>query len=179
VRYWGQKQLDRLPIARVDWRDQEEQKRRQAAQDALVGTPLPDFGEGMWLNGPERSNQSLAGKVLLIEFWAEWWQSSDNDLQALAKANRDLIADGVTVISIHPAGSDKREIQDYADGLRLDCPIYVDVANENGSRWGRMFDKLGVRGLPHTLVVDRRGKIAAHGRLDQMMPQARAKAAEK
>ena len=98
-------------------------KRRQAAQDALVGTPLPDFGEGTWLNGPVQSNQSLAGKVLLIEFWAEWWQPSENDLQAIAKANRDLVADGVTVISVHPAGSDTREIQDYAKELHLDCPI--------------------------------------------------------
>ncbi|HWB11958.1 MAG TPA: TlpA disulfide reductase family protein [Pirellulales bacterium] len=166
--------------ARVDWHDQQDQKRRQAAQDALVGTPFPDFGDGTWLNGPPQTMKSLAGKVLLVEFWAEWAQSSEQDLKSLAAASPGLVADGVTVVAIHTAGSDPQDIRDFADEARLDCPVYVDRPEQGGStRWGSLFDKLAVIVLPHAFVVDRQGTIVAHGPLDKMMAQARAKAAEK
>jgi peroxiredoxin len=167
-------------VTRVDWRDREDQKRRQAARDALLGTPLPDFGDGTWLNGPPQTIKSLAGKLLLIEFWAEWWQPSENDLKNLAAAGPGLAADGVTVVGVHAAGSDQQDIQDFADEVHFDAPIYIDRAQRAAAtRWGGLFEKLAVRELPYAFVVDRDGKIAAHGRLDKMITQARAKAAEK
>jgi peroxiredoxin len=167
-------------IAGVDWRDAEDRKQRQAALDALVGTPRPDFGKGTWINGPPLDDESLAGKVVLIEFCAKWWQPCHDDLEKLGKADRDLAADGVTIIAVHTAGSDKQDIEDLANDLDLNFPIYVDAPAPGGkSRWGRLFEKLAVRELPHTFVVDRDGKIAAHGGLDQMIRQAQSLADKK
>ncbi|MGH7136436.1 MAG: TlpA disulfide reductase family protein, partial [Pirellulales bacterium] len=166
-------------IARVDQRDFEDRKRRQAALDALAGTRLPEFSEATWLNGPKLSNESLAGKVLLIEFCAEWWQPCENDLKQLGKIERDLAADGVKVIAIHTARSEEQDIERLAEELKFGGPIYVDSPDAGAtSRWGRLFEKLAVRELPHTFVVDRQGNIAAHGRLDKMITQARALSAQ-
>lgn len=93
--------------------------------------------------------------------------------------SRGLAADGVTMISVHTAGSDKQDIQDFVDQARLDCPVYVDSPEPGDTtRWGNLFAKLAVRELPHTFVVDRDGKIVAHGRVDKMIALARAKAVE-
>jgi hypothetical protein len=165
-------------IARVDWRDAEDRKLRQAAFDALVGTARPEFGKAAWLNGPPLDDESLVGKVLLIEFCAEWWQTCYDELGRLA--DRDLAADGVTVIAVHTAGSDKQDIEALANELHPNFPIYVDAPEPGGkSRWGGLFEKLSVRELPHAFVVDRDGKIAAHGGLDQMIRQAQSLAEKK
>jgi hypothetical protein len=160
-------------IARVS-RDRDDRK-RQATPDALVGTPRPEFVKATWLNGPPLDDESLAGKVLLIEFCAEWWQPCYNDLEKLGKADGDLAANGVTLIAVHTAGSDKQDIEDLANELDLNFPIYVDAQEPGGkSLWGRLFEKFAVRELPHAFVIGRDGKIAAHGSLDQMIRQAQS-----
>jgi hypothetical protein len=152
--------------ARVDPLDREDRQCRQAAMDALIGTPLPEIRESIWLNSPPLSNDSLAGKVLLLAFWAEWSPSHDE----LKHLGRDA---NVTVIGVHPAGSDAKDIEDLANEFGLDCPIYVDRPDAGGkSRWGRLFEHFAVRELPHAFVVDRQGKLVAHGRLDRMIRQA-------
>jgi thiol-disulfide isomerase/thioredoxin len=173
-----EKLLTMAETARVN---EEEQKRRQAAMDALIGAPLPEIPEATWLNSPPLSNASLNGKVLLIVFWAEWCGPSGRlDLQKLGKVDQDLAADGVTLVGVHTAGSERADVENAVSEFGLDYPIYIDTTDQGGTfRWGKLFEKFAVRELPHAFVVDRQGKIVAHGRLDQMLSQARALAAKK
>ncbi|HEV3342039.1 MAG TPA: redoxin family protein [Pirellulales bacterium] len=160
--------------------EQEEYSRRKAAMDALIGAPLPEIPEATWLNSAPLSRQSLAGKVLLLDFWAEWCGPCRGDLENLAKIDEELAAAGVTLIGVHTAGSDRSDVENLDHELGLDYPILIDAANPDGThRWGKLFERFAVREIPHAFVVDRQGKIVAHGRLDQMIPRASALAAQK
>jgi peroxiredoxin len=149
---------------------------RKQALDALIGRPAPEFPRrATWLNGKPMTAESLRGRIVVLGFWAEWDEACRDDLVRLNQIHRDGAKDGLTVVGVHPPGSQPVEIASVIDALKLDFPTCVDAtAAEGANAWGEFSSLLAVRSVPYAVVVDGEGKIVAVGRLDDVLDKARA-----
>jgi peroxiredoxin len=148
---------------------------RQKALDALIGKPAPEFPPGAtWINGRPLTWQALRGQVVILAFWAEWSETCREDLTRLARLYNDGAKRGLTVVGVHPPGSDPPAIKKVMDALQLEFPICVDVPPGEGVKcWGELFGRFVVWGIPHAVAIDADGKVAACGRLEDVLARAR------
>jgi cytochrome c biogenesis protein CcmG, thiol:disulfide interchange protein DsbE len=109
---------------------------------------------------------------VIIDFWAEWCGPCRNDLPALAALHKKQSED-IVVIGIHPPGSPNSAIQKVMKDFDLQYPTCIDTpASQGGPRWGLLFDRYAVRGIPHAVLLDRNGTIAATGDLSTILIKA-------
>jgi thiol-disulfide isomerase/thioredoxin len=143
----------------------------ELATARLIGTPAPELTVARWLAGPPVKLNELRGQVVVLDFWAMWcapclkafpylreWQS--------AYADKGLAILGVT--RFYGRSDDKEDLnreqewqalQEFKRKHQLRYPFAVgqmdDVTNEERYR---------IRGLPATILIDRRGIVRAVSR---------------
>jgi len=116
--------------------------------------PAPPF-ELKDLSGNAVSNESLRGKVVLLDFWATWCapcRKSMPDLQALhAKyAERGFSVVGVSIDEGGPA-----KVKKAVAAMKITYPIAMD--SEKSPAW----DAFYVKAVPAAYLLDREGRIVA------------------
>jgi thiol-disulfide isomerase/thioredoxin len=159
---------------------QQEDQVRTAAQDAAVGKPAPALPAGTWLNSKPLTWADLKGKVVILDFWACWCGPCRNDMPLSADIHKQREASGVMIIGVHPPGSEIKDIQTIMDEFKLMYPVCIDDPPANNAiGFGAFGDQLGIGGIPDSVLVDQSGKVIAHGRLPQMLDQARTLAPAK
>ena len=106
-------------------------KRSQAyeqKQAALIGQPAGPFPpKSSWLNSRPLALADFAGKVVILDFWAEWCAPCRNDLPALAALHKKQ-SDAIVVIGIHPPGSPDAAIRKVIKDFDLQYPTCIERA---------------------------------------------------
>lgn len=107
------------------------------------------------LDGERVKLSALAGKVVVVSFWASWCKPCKQELPFLDTFAKAYADQGFEVISINT--DDARtlpEVRRFVKRKRLKIPVALD-------KDGSVLSRLNPRGvMPFTLYIDRQGRIA-------------------
>src|SRR5215210_9075058 len=103
--------------------------------------------------GGEASLARYRGRVVVLNFWASWCEPCRAESPLLERWHRRISTRGGTVLGVDvlDVTSDARR---FAREYRLSYPIVRD-------RDGGSLRDFGVVGYPESVVIDRRGRVAA------------------
>jgi DsbE subfamily thiol:disulfide oxidoreductase len=120
-------------------------------------------------DGPTWSSTSARGSMLVVNFWASWCppcRQEQPELNKVAAAYRDR---GVALVGVN-VNDEPGSARAYTREFAIPYPSLVDPRGELAAR-------LGVPGLPTTLILDRDGVAASKllGKTTQASLSARLK----
>lgn len=129
------------------------------AAQILAGTELDD------LAGGKRTLTHWTGKVVVVNFWATWCPPCREEIPGLIAVRQRFADQGVEVVGVAIDTAEK--VQPFAQSLQIDYPLLLGQANAL-----ELMRRLGnaTGALPYTLVLDRKGAIAAR-HLGLLTPQ--------
>ena len=95
----------------------------RAFADLQRGDPAPHF-VARTTDGEKFTNESLKGKVVLIEFWATWCQYCKKDEPALESLTKEFGKDGFMVLAVD-VGEPRRKVKKYLESSPRSCKIVL------------------------------------------------------
>jgi cytochrome c biogenesis protein CcmG, thiol:disulfide interchange protein DsbE len=123
-----------------------------SARGLAVGDGAPDFTLTTF-DGQEFDTRSLRGKVVLVNFWASWCDTCDEEALSLEQAWQ-VYQDAGDVIFLGVAYVDTE-----AQSLRFMEQYGVSFPNGPDLR-SSISDLYAVTGVPETYIMDRNGRLA-------------------
>ena len=115
----------------------------------------PDI-TGTTLDGGSLDLGAFRGKVIVLNFWASWCAPCRMETPELDKVYRSLKNNGVQFVGVDI----KDDEQDAAAFIRVWKISYPSLFDEAGKTTLR-FGNFRPAALPYTIVIDRKGKVAA------------------
>jgi thiol-disulfide isomerase/thioredoxin len=144
---------------------------------ALLGKPAPELGAGFTLRGKPAALADLKGKVVLLDFWADWcgpWVSTFPRLRAWDAEYRKQ---GLEVVSVatyfggfdfdKKAGKltfakkklseaqERTMLKDFTEHHKLKHRLVV-VPREG---WGKVYEEYKLTAAPVAVLLDRKGVV--------------------
>ncbi|MEN7546478.1 redoxin domain-containing protein [Rapidithrix thailandica] len=132
-------------------------KRLEVLNATKAGEKALDFT----MNDPEGNPVSLSsfkGKVLLVDFWASWCGPCRKENPNIVKMYHELHPKGLEILGVS-FDKDKAKWLKAIEDDELNWTHVSDL-----KYWENAAGKLyGIKAIPHTLVIDPNGIIAANG----------------
>lgn len=125
-----------------------EKKRKRLWARSALWQKAPSFKVEKWIT----DEPEIKGKYLLLEFWATWCSQCKKATPRLNKFHNKY-KDEMAVIGITDESEEK--IKNF-DDFKMEYYIATDTQ-------ARMKDELGVRGIPHVIIVEPEGYIVWEG----------------
>jgi peroxiredoxin len=104
------------------------------------------------LSGANWTLRSLAGKVVLVNFWATWCPPCRKELPDLEALAERFGSRGLVVLAISDEEAEK--VKPFVADHKLSYPVLLDSGR-------KVNDLFQVVGIPKSFVYDRGGKLAA------------------
>jgi len=114
--------------------------------------PAPHF-RAKTLSGETFDNQSVKGKVVLLQFWTTWCPYCRREQPLLDDVQKEMASKGLIVLAVNVAES-KKTVRKYLAEYPRSCRV---VLNDD-TNLPAMFES---KGFPLYVVIDRDGNIAA------------------
>ncbi len=92
------------------------------------GTVAPPF-ELSSLDGDRVALEDLAGRVVLVNFWATWCKPCEEEMPAMERLYRRLRNDGFDLLAVS-VDSDVSDVARFRDRLGLSFPILLDPTQD-------------------------------------------------
>ena len=120
-----------------------------------AGGKMPEIGLSD-LSGKPVTVASLAGKVVVIDFWATWCAPCREELPMLQKLYKKYGAQGLVVVGVS-VDKDVANIKQFMQKMPLSFPIVHDAAHA-------VSGKYSPPRMPSSYIVDRKGIVRyVHG----------------
>jgi len=114
------------------------------------GQKAPNFSITT-LDGKKLSLASLRGKVVLLDFWAQWCEPCKKELPELQKLSQAYAGKGVVVVSVN---IDKQ--RENAERMAKQLGVSFDVGLDPAGTVAGMYD---LPKMPTSFVLDKKGII--------------------
>lgn len=121
---------------------------------ALAGTPkageaFPDLAQA----GLEGKVPELAGKVVVVDFWASWCGPCKKALPILADLNKEYAPKGVVFVAVS-LDEEKSDMEAYLKKNPIPFAVVRDAK-------GKLAEKLSIGSIPMSFVIAADGKVSA------------------
>ncbi len=103
------------------------------------------------LSGENLKFSDLRGKIVLINYWAEWCSPCREEIPELNKLQK-AFADQVVVLGVNFDGVTGESLQQQATNMGIEFPLLLDDPRAH-------FGVAASGVLPETLVINRRGEF--------------------
>lgn len=113
--------------------------------------PAPGF-RARTLDGESFTNESLKGKVVLLQFWATWCQYCRRDQSAVDAVIEDFAGKGLVVLAVNMGESKKKVKQYLYDSPRAGRIVLMEDTNLAALHAARSY--------PLYVLIDRDGNVA-------------------
>jgi thiol-disulfide isomerase/thioredoxin len=122
---------------------------------ALPAQDTPQKAPNFWaksLDGDKHTNDSLKGKVALVQFWTTWCQYCRRDQPSVESLTTEFKDKGLIVLSVN-VGEPKKKVKKFLE----DSPRSSKVVLMEDTNLAAMF---ATRAYPVYVVIDRDGNLA-------------------
>jgi len=113
--------------------------------------PMPSF-RATTLDGQKYTNDTVKGKVVLLQFWATWCKYCRGDQDAVDTVAKEFAGKGLLVLAVD-AGESKRTVKQYL----AKSPRAVPIVLMENTNLAAMF---AAKSYPLYVLIDAEGKIA-------------------
>lgn len=146
----------------------------------LVGTK--DFkAAGQLIDGSPFDSTSLAGKVVVVDFWATWCGPCVAELPRLAKLLDKHRDEGLAIVGVNN-DYDRESVQSFLKRRPdVSWPQLFDAASAANSEKHALTRDAGILAIPALFVIDRRGvlrSVTARETLEQKVAELLREPAE-
>ena len=113
--------------------------------------PAPRFS-AIATTGEKFNNDSLKGKVVLLEFWTTWCGYCEEELPYVERLNEEFGSKGLVVLAVN-VGESKKTVKKYLD----QHPRKTRIGLTDDTNLAAMF---AAKVYPIYVVIDREGNVA-------------------
>jgi len=124
--------------------------------DALdAGSKMPEIGLTD-LTGKQVNLASLAGKVVIVDFWATWCAPCREELPQLEKFHQKYASKGLAVVGVS-VDKEASGIKGFLEKLKVTFPVVHDAGHQ-------VSGKYSPPRMPSSYIIDRKGIVRyVHG----------------
>jgi thiol-disulfide isomerase/thioredoxin len=113
--------------------------------------PAPKF-RAKTMDGESLNNDSIQGKVVLLQFWATWCPYCKRDMPALERIGQEFESQGLMVLGVN-VGESKRKVKQFLE----QSPRSSKVILMEDTNLAAVFE---AKNFPLYVLIDRTGKLA-------------------
>lgn len=116
-----------------------------------INQPAPHF-VAKTIDGERLTNESLKGKIVLLDFWATWCPPCKHDEPAVESILKQFQKDGLVVVSIN-MGEPRRKVKKYLE----QSPRSSKVVLAEDTTLAAICEATA---YPYYVAIDRQGNVA-------------------
>lgn len=149
-----------LVIAYIGWKQWQPEDDLPRA-GVLIDQPAPAWNLTL-LDGSNVSSADLAGRAVVLNFWASWCAPCEEEMPALERLNAELLEDGTpaTIIGVGVKRDNNDNALAMVDRLGITYPVGRDTAGESDTI-GPVTQSFGVDTYPATVFIRPDGTVSA------------------
>jgi peroxiredoxin/YHS domain-containing protein len=107
------------------------------------------------LAGDPVSNQSLAGRVVLLDFWATWCAPCRKSMPELQAMHEKYAERGVSIVGVSIDEGGAAKVKKFVASKKFTYPIAVDSGQDPA------WNAFRVKAIPAAYLIDQQGRIVA------------------
>lgn len=101
------------------------------------------------LDGDEYTLSKLKGNVVIVDFWATWCPPCRREIPHFVELYNRYKDKGLIILGI--SSEEKATLEAFRDENKITYPLLLGSTE--------IFKRFGVSSIPHTLFIDKKGKV--------------------